>query len=317
VARQRARRRSDKSQQEAKEVCLKAIFTRQLAQPRSARSGPAGPGAETRSAKMAAPAHLIVALFRAARATKLRFVVVVALRHGHEFKGTREDRGSQRRLTVLSLPGLLCDRSSSNGESVPDGREAVRTRAKPSPRRRPSCSAAPRETHPAALQQTDRTVAMMHRCITRMVTSRLSGMAISSRAPRYRKKKGRKKLGGGKREEDSLVPGACCKADKSAERALARVSIFSYRNRASGPLELTAAERTRCSIFQGFEALTSSHKSQRISLDLVYRGYETRGNCNEFEEHSREDSRRAKRKSARSPKPRVRARSRFGRPACE
>lgn len=64
------------------------------------------------------------------------------------------DRGSQRKLTVLSLPGLLCDRSSSNGGLVPDGREAVRTPAKPSPRRRPSCSVAPRETHPAALQQT-------------------------------------------------------------------------------------------------------------------------------------------------------------------
>lgn len=66
----------------------------------------------------------------------------------------RGTRGSQRKLTVLSLPGLLCDRSSSNVGSAPDGREAVRTPAKPSPRRRPSCSVAPRETHPAALQQT-------------------------------------------------------------------------------------------------------------------------------------------------------------------
>jgi len=125
------------------------------------------PPVRGRSGKMAAPAFNHRAFSRQSRnkvapRSLSRYV-------DHEFKGTREDRGSQRRLTVLSLPGLLCDRSSSNGESVPDGREAVRTRAKPSPRRRPSCSAAPRETHPAALQQTDRTVAMMHRCITKIV----------------------------------------------------------------------------------------------------------------------------------------------------
>ena len=88
---------------------------------------------------------------RDGRAISLRFRCRRGVSSEIQRDGTR---GSQRKLTVLSLPGLLCDRSSSNGGSAPDGREAVRTPAKPSPRRRPSCSVAPRETHPAALQQT-------------------------------------------------------------------------------------------------------------------------------------------------------------------
>lgn len=97
--------------------------------------------------------HLIIALFRAT-GNAISVVVAVCRPRIQRDLGPGP-RGSQRRLTVLSPPGLLCGRSSSNGESVPDGREAVRTRAEPSRRRRPSCSAAPRGTHPAALQQTD------------------------------------------------------------------------------------------------------------------------------------------------------------------
>jgi len=88
--------------------------------------------------------------FRVGRAIPLRFRLSRCVKRNSKGR----DRGSQRKLTVLSLPGLVCDRSSSNGGSVPDGREAVRTPAKPSPRRRPSCPVVPRETHPAALQQT-------------------------------------------------------------------------------------------------------------------------------------------------------------------
>lgn len=78
-------------------------------------------------------------------------------------------RLAQRKLTVSSPPGLLCDRSFSNGGSAPDGRGAVHTQAKQSLRLRPSCSAALRETHPEALQQTKPCASMMHRCVTKLL----------------------------------------------------------------------------------------------------------------------------------------------------
>lgn len=140
-------------------------------------------GAPWSAGKIAVPAFNHYAFSpRVGRAISLRFRPSRYVKRNSKGQG----RGSQRKLTVLSLPGLLCDRSSSNGGSAPDGREAGRTPAKPSPRRRPSCSAAPRETHPAALQQTTTRHDDALRCITKDTTLLVVCLARGQYLPRAR-----------------------------------------------------------------------------------------------------------------------------------
>lgn len=137
----------------------KVIFTRQLG-PRRVFDEKNGPrwarwARWNRNSRDPGVFNHLRLLARAISSSRCAFSVVAFGIGRTNSKGARPTRGlAQRKLTVSSPPGLLCDRSFSNGGSVPDGREAVHTPAKPSPRRRPSCFAVPRETHPAALQQT-------------------------------------------------------------------------------------------------------------------------------------------------------------------
>lgn len=137
------------------------IFTRQLGLAQSLsqtkrtvpeRLGPLDQNSQSR------PSYLIIYAF-----SPVQSLLVARFRSSRYVERIQRERDlrayglvAQRKLTVSSHPGLLCDRSFSNGGSAPDGRGAVHTPAKPSPQRRPSCSAAPREIHPAALQQTKR-----------------------------------------------------------------------------------------------------------------------------------------------------------------